>query len=134
MAEFIARSIKSNIRELKGALIRLMAYASLTGMEINLSTAQQVLKNVIETQEKKMTIEQIQKCVGEHFGLRTPDLKVRSNSKVIAFPRASCDVSREAAHPQLRCRKSGSNLAASTTPRCCTRSTKLRGFVKSIKI
>ena len=87
VAQFIARSIKSNIRELEGALIRLMAYASLTGIEINLSTAQQVLKNMIETQEKKVTIEQIQKKVGEHFGLRAQDLKVRSNSKVIAFPR-----------------------------------------------
>jgi len=87
VAEFIARSIKSNIRELEGALIRLMAYASLTGVEINQSTAQQVLKNIIETQEKKVTIEQIQKRVGEHFGLRAQDLKVRSNSRVIAFPR-----------------------------------------------
>jgi chromosomal replication initiator protein len=87
VAEYIARSIKSNIRELEGALIRLMAFASLTGAEINLSTAQQVLKNIIETQEKKVTIEQIQKRVGEHFGLRAQDLKVRSNSKVIAFPR-----------------------------------------------
>jgi chromosomal replication initiator protein len=87
VAEYIARSIKSNIRELEGALIRLMAFASLTGAEINLNTAQQVLKNIIETQEKKVTIEQIQKRVGEHFGLRAQDLKVRSNSKVIAFPR-----------------------------------------------
>ncbi len=87
VAEFIARSIKSNIRELEGALIRLLAYASLTGVEINHSTAQQVLKNIIETQEKKVTIEQIQKCVGEHFGMRVQDLKVRSNSKMIAFPR-----------------------------------------------
>jgi chromosomal replication initiator protein len=87
VAEFIARSIKSNIRELEGALIRLMAYASLTGVEINQATAQQVLKNIIETQEKKVTIEQIQKRVGEHFGLRAQDLKVRSNSRVIAFPR-----------------------------------------------
>ena len=87
VAEFIARSIKSNIRELEGALIRLLAYASLTGIEINHSTAQQVLKNIIETQEKKVTIEQIQKRVGENFGMRAQDLKVRSNSKVIAFPR-----------------------------------------------
>ncbi|HTR47196.1 MAG TPA: chromosomal replication initiator protein DnaA [Verrucomicrobiae bacterium] len=87
VAEFIARSIKSNIRELEGALIRLIAYSSLTGAEINLSTAQQVLKNIIETQEKKVTIEQIQKRVGEHFGMRAQDLKIRSNSKVIAFPR-----------------------------------------------
>ena len=87
VAEFIARSIKSNIRELEGALIRLIAYSSLTGVEINQSTAQQVLKNIIETQEKKVTIEQIQKRVGEHFGMRAQDLKIRSNSKVIAFPR-----------------------------------------------
>ena len=87
VAEFIARAIKSNIRELEGALIRLMAYASLTGAEINLPTAQQVLKAIIETQEKKVTIEQIQKAVGEVFGLRAQDLKIRSNSKVIAYPR-----------------------------------------------
>lgn len=87
VAEFIARSIKSNIRELEGALIRLLAYASLTGVELNVGTAQQVLKNLIDTQEKKVSIEQIQRRVGEHFGLRGQDLKVRSNSKAIAFPR-----------------------------------------------
>jgi chromosomal replication initiator protein len=87
VAEYIARAIKSNIRELEGGLIRLIAYASLTGAEINLPTAQQVLKNIIETQEKKVTIDQIQKRVGEHFGLRAQDLKIRCNSKVIAFPR-----------------------------------------------
>src|ERR1700726_1218220 len=87
VAEYIARAIKSNIRELEGALIRLMAYASLTGAHIDLPTAQQVLKNLIDTQEKKVTIEQIQKRVGEVFGVRAQDLKVRSNSRVIAFPR-----------------------------------------------
>jgi chromosomal replication initiator protein len=87
VAEFIARSIRSNIRELEGALIRLIAYASLTGIEISQATAQQVLKNIIDIQEKKVTIEQIQKRVGEHFGLRAQELKIRSNSKAISFPR-----------------------------------------------
>lgn len=87
VAEYIARSIKSNIRELEGALIRVMAYTSLTGAELNLATAQQVLKNIIETHEKKVTIEQIQKRVSEVFGLRAQDLKMRSNSKVISYPR-----------------------------------------------
>jgi len=87
VAEYIARSIKSNVRELEGALIRLIAYSSLTGVDMTISTAQQVLKNIIDTQEKKVTIDQIQKRVGDHFGLRPQDLKVRSNSKVIAFPR-----------------------------------------------
>ena len=87
VAEFIARSIKSNVRELEGALTRLIAYASLTSVEINLSTAQLVLRNLIATQEKKVTIELIQKRVGEQFGLRDQDLKVKSNSKAIAYPR-----------------------------------------------
>jgi chromosomal replication initiator protein len=87
VAEYIARAIKSNIRELEGALIRLIAFSSLTGGAVNLATAQQVLKNIIETAEKKVTIEQIQKRVGEHYGLRAQDLKMKSNSKVIAFPR-----------------------------------------------
>ena len=87
VAEFIARSIKSNVRELEGALTRLLAYASLTNASLNLSTAQQVLKNIIATQEKKVTIELIQKRVGEQYGLRDADLKVRSNTKAIAFPR-----------------------------------------------
>ncbi len=87
VAEFIARSIKSNVRELEGALTRLLAYASLTSVALNISTAQQVLKNIIATQEKKVTIELIQKRVGEQYGLRDADLKIRSNSKAIAFPR-----------------------------------------------
>jgi len=87
VAEFIARSIKSNVRELEGALTRLVAFASLIGSGINLSTAQQVLRNIIATQEKKVTIELIQRRVGEQFGLREQDLKMRSNSKAIAYPR-----------------------------------------------
>jgi chromosomal replication initiator protein len=87
VAEFIARSIKSNVRELEGALTRLIAYTSLTGAQVNLPTAQTALRNIIATQEKKVTIELIQKRVVEQFGLRDQDLKVRSNSKAIAFPR-----------------------------------------------
>ncbi len=87
VAEFIARSIKSNVRELEGALTRLRAYASLTGVGIDLPTAQQALKNIIATQERKVTIELIQKRVGEQFGLREQDLRMRSNAKGIVLPR-----------------------------------------------
>ncbi len=72
VALFIASNIRSNVRELEGALIRLTAYASLTGGEINLQTAQEVLKNLIDSQIRKITIESIQKAVSEQFGLR-PD-------------------------------------------------------------
>ncbi|NDQ58528.1 MAG: chromosomal replication initiator protein DnaA [Acidipila sp.] len=87
VAEFIARSIKSNIRELEGALTRLVAYTTLTDATISLATAQQVLKNLIDAAEKKLSIEQIQRRVGEQFGLRVQDLKMRSNAKAIAYPR-----------------------------------------------
>jgi chromosomal replication initiator protein len=87
VAEYIARAIKSNVRELEGALTRLMAYASLTGANISLATAQQVLRNIIASQEKRVTIDLIQKRVSEHFNLREQDLKVRSNTRAIAFPR-----------------------------------------------
>jgi chromosomal replication initiator protein len=87
VSEFIARSIKSNIRELEGALTRLVAYGALTGAPLTLVTAQQVLKNLIDASEKKVTIEQIQRRVGEQFGLRVQDLKMRSNAKAIAYPR-----------------------------------------------
>jgi chromosomal replication initiator protein len=87
VAEFIARAIRSNVRELEGALTRLMAFVSLTGATIALSTAQAVLKNIVATQEKRVTSELIQKRVSEHYGLREQDLKVRSNSRAISFPR-----------------------------------------------
>src|ERR1700691_2317702 len=87
VAEYIARAIKSNVRELEGALTRLMAYASLTGATVSLGTAQQVLRNIIASQEKRVTIDLIQKRVSEHINLREQDLKVRSNTRAIAFPR-----------------------------------------------
>jgi chromosomal replication initiator protein len=87
VAEYIARAIKSNVRELEGALTRLMAYASLTGTAISLATAQSVLRNIIASQEKRVTIDLIQKSVSEHFNLREQDLKIRSNTRAIAFPR-----------------------------------------------
>lgn len=87
VANFIASNIRSNVRELEGALIRLVAYASLTGVPINIATAQQVLKNFIDQQSRKVTIEAIQKSVAEQFGLRLPEIKQKNNSRQIVFPR-----------------------------------------------
>jgi chromosomal replication initiator protein len=87
VALFIASNIRSNVRELEGALIRLTAYSSLTGGEVNLQTAQDVLKNLIDSQVRKVTIESIQKAVCEQFGLRPAEIKAKNNSRVIVFPR-----------------------------------------------
>ena len=87
VAMYIAGRIKSNIRELEGSLIRLIAYASLTGQEISLSLAQEILKNIIDHEEKAVTIDAIQKFVAEYYNLKLADLKSRNNAKSIAMPR-----------------------------------------------
>jgi chromosomal replication initiator protein len=87
VAIYIAGKIKSNIRELEGSLIRLVAYASLTGQEITLHLAQEVLRNMLDREEKAVTIEIIQKFVADYYNLKMADLKSRNNSKSVAMPR-----------------------------------------------
>jgi chromosomal replication initiator protein len=87
VAIFIAGRIKSNVRELEGSLIRLVAYASLTGQEISLPLAQEVLKNILDHEEKAVTIEIIQKFVADYYNLKLVELKSRNNSKSVAMPR-----------------------------------------------
>jgi chromosomal replication initiator protein len=87
VAMYIAARIKSNIRELEGSLIRLIAYASLTGRELSLELAQEVLKNVLDQEERAISIETIQKLVSDRYQMKVSDLKSRNNSKSIAEPR-----------------------------------------------
>ena len=87
VAMYIAGRIRSNIRELEGSLIRLIAYASLTGREISLELTQEVLRNVIDQDTKAVTIESIQRFVADHYQLKIGDLKSRNNSKSVAMPR-----------------------------------------------
>jgi chromosomal replication initiator protein len=87
VAIYIAGRIKSNIRELEGSLIRLIAYASLTGRELSTGLAQEVLRNVLDHEEKAITIDAIQKFVSEHYQLKLTELKSRNNSKSVAMPR-----------------------------------------------
>ncbi len=87
VAIYIASKIKSNIRELEGSLIRLIAYASLTGQELSLPLAQEVLRNILDHDEKAVTIEVIQKHVADYYNLKLGELKSRNNSKSVAKPR-----------------------------------------------
>ena len=87
VAIYIAGKIKSNIRELEGSLIRLIAYASLTGREISLPLAQDVLRNVLQHDDRAITIEIIQKHVSDYYQLKLGELKSRNNSKSVAMPR-----------------------------------------------
>lgn len=87
VADFVARKIKSSIRDLEGALTRLIAYSSLTGASITLPMAQQVLKNLVDLEERRISIENIQRVVCREFGLSLPQIKAKDNSRAVAFPR-----------------------------------------------
>jgi chromosomal replication initiator protein len=87
VALFIASKVKTNIRELEGGLIRLIAYASLTGRDIDLPLAQETLRELLHAEEKPVSIEMIQKFVADHYGLKISELKAKNNSKSIAVPR-----------------------------------------------
>jgi chromosomal replication initiator protein len=87
VALFIASNVRTNVRELEGALTRLFAWSSLNGVEITLPTAQQCLKQFIDTQVRKITIEAIQRAVAEQFGMRIAELKQKNNSRAVVVPR-----------------------------------------------
>ena len=84
---YIATKTKSNVRELEGALIKLIAYSSITSSPITLQMAQQVLKYLISGGERRITMDSILRAVAEKFNMQPQQLKQKSNSRQIAYPR-----------------------------------------------
>jgi chromosomal replication initiator protein len=84
---YIATKTKSNVRELEGALVKLMAYSSVTGTPITLAMAQQVLKYLIPGGERRVTMDSVLRAVAERFQLQPNLLKQKSNAQNIAYPR-----------------------------------------------
>lgn len=84
---FIATKTKSNVRELEGALTRLIAVASVTRQPISLAMAHQTLKHLSSGSERKISVESIIKAVAERFTLQPSQLKLKSNTRQIAYPR-----------------------------------------------
>jgi len=87
VALFIASNVRTNVRELEGALVRLIAWCQLNRVDITLSTTQHCLKQYIDMQVRKVTIEAIQRAVAEQFGMRVADLKQKNNSRNVVVPR-----------------------------------------------
>ncbi|HLY42425.1 MAG TPA: chromosomal replication initiator protein DnaA [Terracidiphilus sp.] len=87
VALFIASNVRTNVRELEGALVRLIAWCQLNRMEITLAATQQCLKQFIDMQVRKVTIEAIQRAVAEQFGMKVADLKQKNNSRNVVVPR-----------------------------------------------
>jgi len=85
---YIAKQIDTNIRELEGALIRVVAYSSLINNDINEELAAAALKDIIPASKPKViTVHEIQKIVAEHFNLKLEDFKAKKRTKSVAFPR-----------------------------------------------
>ena len=87
VAYLMASRIKTNIREIEGSLTRMAAFCSLTGREMSVDLAQEVLSELWGADEKVITIEHIQRKVSEFFGLKLTDMRARRRTKAVAFPR-----------------------------------------------
>jgi chromosomal replication initiator protein len=87
VALFVASNVRTNVRELEGAMTRLIAWCQLNHMEITLASTQQCLKQFIDMQVRKITIEAIQRAVSENFGMKVTDLKQKNNSRNVVVPR-----------------------------------------------
>lgn len=84
---FIAQLIKTNVRELEGALIRTIAYSLLEEAPVTLQLTKEVLKDLLKEPKKLITVNFIQRCVAEEFGVTLQDLKTRRRNKQVVFPR-----------------------------------------------
>ena len=87
VTSFIADKIKSNIRELEGALIRVVAYSKLVGKEVDEAVAYDVLKDMIVETQKRITVDLIQRKVAEYFEVRPSDMTAKRRSKNVVYPR-----------------------------------------------
>ena len=87
VCEYLAYTVDTNVRELEGVLISLIAHASLNGREIDLNLAKQVMKNIVHDIETEVGIDYIQKTVAEYFNLKAEDLKAKTRKKEIVIAR-----------------------------------------------
>jgi len=85
--EYIAHSVNSNVRELEGVIVSLMAQASLTRREIDVELAKNTLKNIVMNEDKEVTIDTIQEIVADYFKVTIADLKSKSRKKEVVYPR-----------------------------------------------
>ena len=85
--EFLAHKITSNVRELEGALNRLIAHANLFGRPITLEATQEVLHDILQAHDRQVTIEEIQRKVAEHYNIRQTDMSSARRARAVARPR-----------------------------------------------
>ena len=87
VAFFIAKHIRSNVRELEGALKSVIAYARFNGKDITLDSAKEALKDLLSAQNRQITIDNIQKTVSDYYKIKVSDMHSKKRSRNIARPR-----------------------------------------------
>jgi chromosomal replication initiator protein len=87
VAFFVAKHIRSNVRELEGALKRIVAYANFHGQEISLAVAKEALRDLLAVQNRQISIENIQKTVADYYKIRFSEMHSKKRSRAIARPR-----------------------------------------------
>jgi len=85
--EFLAHKITSNVRELEGALNRIVAHADLVGRPVTIETAQELLRDLLRANDRRVTIDEIQRKVAEHFNMRVSDMHSERRARAVARPR-----------------------------------------------
>ena len=87
VAFFIAKHIRSNVRELEGALKRVLAYSRFTGLQITLESTKEALKDLLAVQNRQISIENIQKTVADYYKIKVADMYSKKRSRIVARPR-----------------------------------------------
>jgi len=85
--EFLAHKITSNVRDLEGALNRIVAHADLVGRPVTIETTQDLLKDLLRANDRRVTIDEIQRKVAEHFNMRVSDMHSERRARAVARPR-----------------------------------------------
>ena len=120
--EFLAHKITSNVRELQGALIRIVAQSTLVGREMNLEMVQDVLRDLLRSNER--VVKEIIRKVAEYYRVRLADMHSAKRSRCVASGKLPCSYPRSSQHDP--CQKLGENLAGVITRLFCTESKKFR--------
>jgi chromosomal replication initiator protein len=134
VAFFIAKHIRSNVRELEGALKRVLAYSSFHGQEISLALAKDALRDLLAVQNRQISIENIQKTVADYYKIRVSDMHSKKRSRAVARPRqVAMALAKELT--QLSLPEIGSNFGGrdhTTVLHACRQIAKLRDAVPEI--
>jgi chromosomal replication initiator protein len=134
VAFFIAKHIRSNVRELEGALKRVLAYSSFHGQDISLALAKEALRDLLAVQNRQISIENIQKTVAEYYKIRISDMYSKKRSRAIARPRQVAMALAKELTP-LSLPEIGSNFGGrdhTTVLHACRQITKLRGTLPEL--